>query len=101
MGVNSIARKIIHEIRFESNGFVRHIKGKESQGVLQDGLELRRILINVKDGYWRAFEPMVKVIFREQKWKRNGSARRHTGSSDEKVATSEDHTPTPKADKLL
>src|SRR5215472_6381997 len=101
MGVNSIARKIIHEIRFENNRFVGHIKGKGSQGLLQDGFKLRRVLINVKDGYSRASEPMVEVIFRQQKWKRNRSARGHTGGSDEKVATREDHSPTPKADKLL
>src|SRR5215469_6872539 len=101
MGVNSIAREIIHEIRFENNRFVHHIKGKESQGVVQNGFKLRRVLINVKDGYSRASEPMVKVIFRKQKWKRNGSACRHTGCSDKKVATSEDHNSTPKADKLL
>src|SRR5215471_1472152 len=101
MGVNRIAGKIIHEIRFENNRFVRHIKRKESQGVLQDGFKLRRVLINVKDGYSRASElSVVEVIFRQQKWKRNGSARRQSGSSGEKVAASENHSLTPNAVKL-
>ena len=99
MGVDCVARNVIHQIGLEDHGLACHVDREEAKTCGKELVELLGVLLCMEDRNSRSLRSLIGMILGQKKGSRDRCASRQSSAPNKKISTSNTQTVTPKADK--
>jgi hypothetical protein len=99
MGVDCIARNVIHQIGLENHGLAYHLDREEPKAYGKELVELLGVLLCIEDRNSGSLQSLIRMIFGKKKGSGDRCASRQSGAPNKKISTSNTQMVTPKADR--